>query len=313
MPGFVKTPADEKKWARAKALAKKSNPDNMYAVANHIFQNVKKSESMEEGRYPTKALPTKATVKAAFKKAGATLAVLKTDRAGGEYGDWDFYTSEPMEDVNQDMIGAKVGKTLGLNFTRVTDYQGGLDWYFQNPGQQKESESMEKKSWVENFAVALDEGLPSSGKLPKGSGLGSFIGTLKAGKGTLLGGVKVHRSSRFKTRASAQSWLKQAVKGNRDAGRDVASSGVETSTLAPQIDEGGAVGAASFDPHQPRKKAPGKGAAPFKHQIQTRKDVHGKSGTAPSKHMREPKTEAYQPRSNYSTEQILQLLEAGTA
>ena len=49
-PGFVKTPADEKKWARAKAAAKKSNPDNMYAVANHIFQNMKKSETVEEAK-----------------------------------------------------------------------------------------------------------------------------------------------------------------------------------------------------------------------------------------------------------------------
>ncbi len=263
---------------------------------------MKKSKSMDEGRYPTKAFPTKATIKAAFKKAGATLAVIKTDRAGGEYGDWDFYTSEPMEDVNQDMVGAKVGKALGLNFIRVTDHQGGLDWYFQNPGQQKESGTMGegKSTWVENFAHALDEG--------------------------------------------------------------------------------GAVGAASFDPHTPRKRAPGQGAAPSKQQIQTRKKVHGKSGTGPSKHMREPKEEAkkdktidfagykidnpsgtvrrkkidlkrkgdhgadplgngkfkmvpsgdvvdkkerdrrlahqnesYQPRTNYSAEQILQLQETGTA
>ncbi len=47
-PGFVKTPADEKKWDRAKTLAKKSNPDNMYAVANHIFHSLKGKKTVSE-------------------------------------------------------------------------------------------------------------------------------------------------------------------------------------------------------------------------------------------------------------------------
>jgi 8-oxo-dGTP pyrophosphatase MutT (NUDIX family) len=40
-PGFVKTPEDEKKWARAKAAARKQNPDDFYALANHIFHKMK--------------------------------------------------------------------------------------------------------------------------------------------------------------------------------------------------------------------------------------------------------------------------------
>lgn len=47
-PGFVKTPADEKLWARAKAKAQEQDADDLYALANHIFQNMKKNETVEE-------------------------------------------------------------------------------------------------------------------------------------------------------------------------------------------------------------------------------------------------------------------------
>jgi hypothetical protein len=47
-PGFVKTPADEKRWAKAKAAAKASNPDDFYALANHIYHNMKDEASIKE-------------------------------------------------------------------------------------------------------------------------------------------------------------------------------------------------------------------------------------------------------------------------
>lgn len=47
-PGFVKTPEDEKKWGKAKELAKKQNPDDFYALANHIFHNMKKENVSPE-------------------------------------------------------------------------------------------------------------------------------------------------------------------------------------------------------------------------------------------------------------------------
>lgn len=46
-PGFVKTPEDEKRWSRAKAAAKKQNPDDFYALANHIFHQMKKESVLE--------------------------------------------------------------------------------------------------------------------------------------------------------------------------------------------------------------------------------------------------------------------------
>jgi hypothetical protein len=55
MPGFVKTPADEKLWSKAKRQAKKGlglkkNPksgeakDSFYAYANKVFHNLKKQK-----------------------------------------------------------------------------------------------------------------------------------------------------------------------------------------------------------------------------------------------------------------------------
>lgn len=49
---------------------------------------------------------------------------------------------------------------------------------------------------------------------------------MKAGKGFLLGGVKVWTSSTFELKRDAESLRQTSVKINRDAGRDVASSGV---------------------------------------------------------------------------------------
>lgn len=40
-PGFVKTAKDEEDWDRAKKLARDGKADNQYALANHIFQNIK--------------------------------------------------------------------------------------------------------------------------------------------------------------------------------------------------------------------------------------------------------------------------------
>jgi hypothetical protein len=48
-PGFVKTPEDEKKWADAKAQAKKSKPDDFYALANHIYHKMKGESTVAEG------------------------------------------------------------------------------------------------------------------------------------------------------------------------------------------------------------------------------------------------------------------------
>ena len=46
-PGFVKTDRDEELWQKAKAKAKEQNPDDFYALANHIYHKMK--EANEEG------------------------------------------------------------------------------------------------------------------------------------------------------------------------------------------------------------------------------------------------------------------------
>ena len=48
MPAFIKTPADEKRWSRAKAAANKTHSegegDRYWALVNSIYQKMTKSE-----------------------------------------------------------------------------------------------------------------------------------------------------------------------------------------------------------------------------------------------------------------------------
>jgi len=55
MPGFVKTPADEKKWQKAKKIVKEQNnvnfsdfKDEDWAFANYLFHNMKKGNTSVE-------------------------------------------------------------------------------------------------------------------------------------------------------------------------------------------------------------------------------------------------------------------------
>jgi hypothetical protein len=57
--------------------------------------------------------------------------------------------------------------------------------------------------------------------------MSSYKAWVEAESGLLLGGVKVHRSIPFTTRADAESWRQLVVKGNKDAGRKVGSSDVK--------------------------------------------------------------------------------------
>jgi hypothetical protein len=68
---------------------------------------------------------------------------------------------------------------------------------------------------------------------------GSWIGVLHAKSGTLLGGVRVHDSSRFSSKEDAQAWLDQAVRANKEAGRDVGHAGIVSSNRPPEIGPGG--------------------------------------------------------------------------
>jgi len=63
----------------------------------------------------------------------------------------------------------------------------------------------------------------------------SFRGSVTAGKGLLLGGVKVVMSSRFETIQQARDWIEVTVKANQQAGRDIFYVGIEPSGLEPEI------------------------------------------------------------------------------
>ncbi len=59
-----------------------------------------------------------------------------------------------------------------------------------------------------------------------------FICELTAKTGTLLGGVKVHKSAPFIYRVNAEHWLAQAFAANKDANRDVANPTIKTAMVA---------------------------------------------------------------------------------
>lgn len=63
----------------------------------------------------------------------------------------------------------------------------------------------------------------------------SFYGVIAAGKGVLLGGVKVHTSSRFSTFENALKWMTVSVEANLEAGRDILQAEVAPSILKPEI------------------------------------------------------------------------------
>ena len=66
----------------------------------------------------------------------------------------------------------------------------------------------------------------------------SYYGVIEAAdRCMLLGGVKVHQSSRFKTRESAKCWVENSVQVNKDAGRYVGAYTVVESDLDPEIEE----------------------------------------------------------------------------
>lgn len=125
-----------------KGDSSKGTADKVAAWLNSKFGI---GESIEEAVSVSQA-------KAAFKKAGATLSVLKVDKAGGDFGDYDFYTSPPMEGGNLDNIGKAAGKTLGMNYIRVTDHQGGLKWYFQSKGMKEDKEKLMEPGFVKTPA-----------------------------------------------------------------------------------------------------------------------------------------------------------------
>jgi hypothetical protein len=64
----------------------------------------------------------------------------------------------------------------------------------------------------------------------------SYIGIVKAEKSVLVGGVTVHKSSRFTTEKDASRWCESCIKVNRDARRYPDGGCVIESNLPPEID-----------------------------------------------------------------------------
>jgi hypothetical protein len=53
MPGFVKTKKDEKKWEKAKRIAKSKSLSGkkMYAFSNYLFHRMKETNNFEDEKY----------------------------------------------------------------------------------------------------------------------------------------------------------------------------------------------------------------------------------------------------------------------
>ena len=60
----------------------------------------------------------------------------------------------------------------------------------------------------------------------------AYMAGIIAAKGTLVGGVRVHNSSPFRTKDQAQSWLDTVTSINREAGRRIGVTEVSTVLVA---------------------------------------------------------------------------------
>jgi len=63
----------------------------------------------------------------------------------------------------------------------------------------------------------------------------SYYATVQAGKGTLIGGVKRHVSSRFSTKAMAELWLSVVLEENAKAKREVLNSAIVASKKSAEV------------------------------------------------------------------------------
>jgi hypothetical protein len=63
----------------------------------------------------------------------------------------------------------------------------------------------------------------------------SFRGHVSAEVGLLLGGVKLHSSSRFGSFKDAVRWTEVVIEENKKAGRFPVFGGISPSTLEPEI------------------------------------------------------------------------------
>ena len=65
--------------------------------------------------------------------------------------------------------------------------------------------------------------------------INSFVASVEAREGLLLGGVKRHESARFQEFSQAVAWIDAIIKGNKDAGREPISGGIRPTCLDPEI------------------------------------------------------------------------------
>jgi hypothetical protein len=100
MPGFVKTPKDEKKWSEAKEAAGKSGGEPKWALANFIFHRMKKSQGLEKAeefmqeifKSEAQILSPKPTPTAVANpmKSGEQSTISKTPKSPGMFKSEDF-------------------------------------------------------------------------------------------------------------------------------------------------------------------------------------------------------------------------------
>jgi len=65
----------------------------------------------------------------------------------------------------------------------------------------------------------------------------SWYGIITAGDGLLIGGIRMHVSSRFETQKNARDWAEMCAQENEEAGRDVDTVSVMPSIKKHEISE----------------------------------------------------------------------------
>ncbi len=182
-PGFVKTPEDEKLWKKAKAKAGEEGGEPKYALANHIFQNMKKAESIEEAGASTAWIQAMRSSLGSVVKNPTVKKAMKTGFMQG-YGN---KKKSPFTPGSSEDKGYKLAQqTTGIKTEGAGDNFGALR-------AQDTSET-----WVEAFKADLKEAKPALDEagLPNGEYWKSTKGKKGREKGKTPWGADAGKKSK---------------------------------------------------------------------------------------------------------------------
>jgi len=94
---IVKTKSDEKAWNKAKSIAEKSDPDNLYALTTHIFKNIKKHKKKRKKKAFFELLR-----EAAVNLTKEDKKNLLEDLSDLEHDQWSGWAKSKLDEVSDD-------------------------------------------------------------------------------------------------------------------------------------------------------------------------------------------------------------------